>query len=78
MPTHIKPESIALEVGRRKKTGQQAWSTLERTKSNRYGLVITDCNLKLDEARRTLFVPLKTFFLMQPERLPKNQGLNLR
>ena len=78
MPTHIKTESIALEVGWQKKTGQQVWATLERTKSNRYGLVITSCNLKLDEDRRTLFVPLKTFFLMQPEGLPKNQDLNLR
>ena len=78
MPTHIKTESIALEVGWQKKTGQQVWATLERTKSNRYGLVVTNCDLKLDEARRTLFVPLKTFFLMQPEGLPKNQDLNLR
>ena len=78
MPTHIKTESIALEVGWQKKTGQQVWATLERTKSNRYGLVVTDCSLKLDQARRTLFVPLKTFFLMQPEGLPDNQDLNLR
>ncbi len=78
LPTHIKTEAIAIEVGWEKRTGKQALATLERVKSSRYGLVITNCKLKLDEANRTVFVPLKMFLLMQPQNLPDTQSLDLR
>ena len=77
LPTHIKTEAIALEVGWQKRTSQQVQSTLARTKSNRYGLVVTDCKLKLNESERAIFVPLKIFLLMQPQGLPDAQSLNL-
>lgn len=77
LPTHIKAEAIAIEVGWKKRTGKQALATLERIKSNRYGLVISDCELKLDDANRTVFVPLEAFLLMQPEGLPSLPEVNL-
>ncbi len=77
LPNRIKTESIPIEVGWQKRTCQQVQATLERTKSKRYGLVITDCELKLDNSERIVFVPLKIFFLMQPQILKHTKPINL-
>lgn len=77
LPNRIKTESIPIEVGWRKRTCQQVQATLERTKSKRYGLVITECDLKIDESKRIVFVPLKVFFLMQPQVLKHLKPVNL-
>ena len=77
LPNHIKTESIPIEIGWRKKTHQQVQATLERTKSKRYGLVITNCNLKINESKTIIFVPLKIFFLMQPPGLKQFESINL-
>ena len=77
LPNRIKTESIPLEAGWQKRTCQQVQATLERTKSKRYGLVITDCELKLDNSARIVFVPLKIFFLMQPQILRRIKAINL-
>ena len=53
LPTHIKTEAIAIEIGWHKPTGYQVQSTLERIGSNsRYGLVITNGKLELDEKKQ--------------------------
>ena len=77
LPNRIKTESIPVEVGWQKRTCQQVQATLERTKSKRYGLVITDCNLKIDKSERIVFVPLKVFFLMQTQILEHLKPINL-
>ena len=66
MPNYLKKEAIALEVGWRKETPRQVLTTLKRIKSRGYGLVVTDSELKLDDSRRVVFVPLKIFLLMTP------------
>ena len=77
LPNRIKTESIPVEVGWQKRACQQVQATLERTKSKRYGLVITDCNLKIDKSGRIVFVPLKVFFLMQTQILEHLKPINL-
>ncbi|MCY4010860.1 MAG: AAA family ATPase [Candidatus Saccharibacteria bacterium] len=77
MPSHIKKEAIAVEVGWRKRTSQQVQATLKRIQSNRYGIVITDCNLKLDNSDQIVFVPMKIFLLMQPQEFSGASSLNL-
>ena len=77
LPNRIKTESIPVEVGWQKRTCQQVQTTLERTKSKRYGLIITDCNLKIDKSERIVFVPLKVFFLMQTQILEHLKPINL-
>ena len=76
-PQGMKQESIAVEVGWRKRTSQQVQNTLSRTQSSRYGLVITDCELNLDSSDRVVFVPLSTFLLMQPANFSQMESLNL-
>ena len=67
MPTQVKKEAIPIEVGWNKTTSKQVAVTAKRIKSSRYNLVITDCELSLDRSNATVFVPLQTFLLMQPD-----------
>ena len=63
MPRGLKSEAVVLEVGYGKKTAKQVASTLKHFKG-RYGLVITNENLGLDEKNNAVFVPLKTFLML--------------
>ena len=66
MPNYLKREAIALEVGWHKRTSRQALATLKRIKSKSYGLVVADCQLRLDDSKKVVFVPLAIFLLMNP------------
>ena len=77
MPTYNKNESIVVEVGWRKQTSRQVQATLKRVKSQRYGLVITDCQLALDDSQTSVFIPLQIFLLMQPQGFSEAICLNL-
>ena len=66
MQQRFKERSIPIEVGWRKQTDQQVQYSLERTKSRRYGLVVTNSDLKHNQSTRTVFAPLKMFLSAQP------------
>ena len=70
MPSYHKKQAIALEVGWHKHSSRQAQATLRGIGSERYGLIITDCDLRLDDSEQAVFVPLRYFLLMQPLRHP--------
>ena len=68
MPNYMQKDAITVEVGWQKQTAKQSLNTLKHVQSKRYGVVITDCELKLDISKKAIFVPLKVFLLMQTER----------
>ncbi len=55
-------ESTALEVGSARKTARQALQTLEAT-GGKYGIVVSDVPLRIDDTNSVVFVPL-TYFLL--------------
>ena len=63
MPRGLKSEAVVVEVGYNKSQPNQAIKTLRRFK-NRYGLIITDKNLRLDSNNNVVFVPLSTFLML--------------
>ena len=63
MPQGLKSGAIIIEVGYGKTTAKQVASTLKHFKG-RYGLVITNQSLALDEKNSAVFVPLKTFLML--------------
>ena len=54
---------IAIEVGMRKRTAEQAHATLERI-SAKYALVISNVNLEIDTGKKAVFIPLSYFLLV--------------
>ena len=57
-----KNSSIVIEVGSRKTTSRQVIQT-RRLADSRYGLIITDSSLKLDEKHKTIYLPFEFFLL---------------
>lgn len=63
MPQGLKSGAVIVEVGYNKTTARQVANTLNHFRG-RYGLVITDLDLKIDDKNKTVFVPLRTFLML--------------
>lgn len=55
--------AIALEVGVKKETAVQTFTTLERT-GGKYGLVVSGSALSIDTSKKSVFVPFNYFLLI--------------
>ena len=60
--TGQKGNSIAIEVGVKKRTAQQTHTTLKRIDA-KYGLIISGANLSIDSSKKSVFVPFEPFLL---------------
>ena len=60
--TGLREDSIPLEVGSGRKTARQALKTLEAL-NGKYGVVVSDVPLHVEETNRVVFVPF-TYFLL--------------
>lgn len=60
--TGQKSDTIAVEVGARKRTADQAYQTLQRV-DGKYGLVVSGANLSIGTAKKSVFVPFSYFLL---------------
>ena len=58
-------EAIAVEIGPQKSSSQQAARIRQRVKA-RYGLVVTNSDLKLDKRNKIVYLPFEFFLLLQP------------
>ena len=57
-----RPAPIIVEVGSHKTSDRQIELTKRLTES-RYGLIVTDCDLKIDERRKVVYLPFSFFLL---------------
>ena len=81
MPNQLKKEAISIEVGWNKKSDRQVQATMSRIKSDRYGLIITNCQISLAKSQSVVFVPIEVFLLMQPDCLEHQdvaESINLK
>ena len=56
------PAPIIIEIGSRKKSDRQVVLTKRSTES-RYGLIVTEGELRIDELRKVVYLPFSFFFL---------------